>query len=168
MLSASLIEPLWVQFSELIGTADRHDFDPLPPMGCHRRRVCDRVVYDCVIAAWCGSGCERCSAARTAPSGAACMSGRPVRDRAAPHRRPAQQWCHDCVRPCGRVGFGGLCPSCNEPVAVDDSTSVTMTSRHKAGRTHPPRNPGRFRVDRAAGSGMSSSWSPPARGRMPG
>lgn len=60
VLPASLIEPLWVQFSELIGTADRHAFDPSHPLGCHRRRVCDRVVFDCVIAALVhGSGYER-------------------------------------------------------------------------------------------------------------
>ncbi len=23
-----------------------------------------------------------------------------------------QQWCDDCVRPCVRVGLGGLCPHC--------------------------------------------------------
>ncbi len=32
----------------------------------------------------------------------------------------AQQWCHDCNRPCTRIGYGGPCPHCEEPVAVDD------------------------------------------------
>lgn len=32
----------------------------------------------------------------------------------------AEQWCPDCQRPCIRVGYGGLCPHCDEPVAVDD------------------------------------------------
>ncbi|MDQ2710442.1 MAG: hypothetical protein M3Z25_23740 [Actinomycetota bacterium] len=32
----------------------------------------------------------------------------------------AEQWCHDCHRPCIRVGPGGECPHCNEPVAVTD------------------------------------------------
>jgi hypothetical protein len=31
-----------------------------------------------------------------------------------------QQWCHDCNRPCVRVGLGGLCPHCDEPVAISD------------------------------------------------
>lgn len=31
-----------------------------------------------------------------------------------------QQWCPDCNRPCTRAGLGGLCPSCEEPVTVDD------------------------------------------------
>jgi hypothetical protein len=30
------------------------------------------------------------------------------------------QWCHDCQRPCTRVGLGGSCPHCDQPVAVDD------------------------------------------------
>lgn len=31
-----------------------------------------------------------------------------------------QQWCDDCNRPCVRVGLGGLCISCQEPVALTD------------------------------------------------
>jgi len=31
-----------------------------------------------------------------------------------------QQWCHDCNQPCTRVGLGGLCPHCDEPVAISD------------------------------------------------
>lgn len=30
------------------------------------------------------------------------------------------QWCHDCNQPCTRVGLGGLCPHCDEPVAISD------------------------------------------------
>jgi hypothetical protein len=29
-----------------------------------------------------------------------------------------EQWCVGCVRPCRRVGVGGLCPHCDEPVAI--------------------------------------------------
>jgi hypothetical protein len=31
-----------------------------------------------------------------------------------------EQWCPDCHRPCRRVDIGGLCPHCDEPVAVTD------------------------------------------------
>ncbi len=34
-----------------------------------------------------------------------------------------QQWCPDCHRPCRRVDIGGLCPHCNEPVAIIDLLS---------------------------------------------
>lgn len=60
VIPASLIEPVWVEFAALIGTAERPEFDPGHPLGCHRHRVDDRVVFDCVIAALVhGSGYER-------------------------------------------------------------------------------------------------------------
>jgi hypothetical protein len=31
-----------------------------------------------------------------------------------------EQWCHDCNRPCRSLGPGGLCPCCDEPVAVSE------------------------------------------------
>jgi hypothetical protein len=31
-----------------------------------------------------------------------------------------QQWCHDCHTPCTRLDLGGLCPHCDEPVAISD------------------------------------------------
>ena len=60
LLPASLIEPLWVEFAALIGSAERPEFSPAHPWGCHRRRIPDRVVFDHVIAALVhGSGYER-------------------------------------------------------------------------------------------------------------
>lgn len=60
LLPASLIEPLWVEFAALIGSAQRPEFSPTHPWGCHRRRVPDRVVFEHVIAALVhGSGYER-------------------------------------------------------------------------------------------------------------
>jgi DDE family transposase len=60
LLPASLIEPLWVEFAVLIGSADRPEFSPTNPWGRHRRRIPDRVVFDHVIAALVhGSGYER-------------------------------------------------------------------------------------------------------------
>jgi predicted nucleic acid-binding Zn ribbon protein len=32
----------------------------------------------------------------------------------------AQQWCPDCNQPCTRIGLGGLCPHCDEPVAASE------------------------------------------------
>ena len=31
-----------------------------------------------------------------------------------------QQWCHECNTPAARIGYGGLCPHCDEPVALID------------------------------------------------
>ena len=36
-----------------------------------------------------------------------------------------QQWCHDCTRPCQRVGPGGTCPHCDEPVAISELITIT-------------------------------------------
>jgi hypothetical protein len=35
-------------------------------------------------------------------------------------RYHAQQWCHDCNQPCTRIGPGGPCPHCDEPVTVSE------------------------------------------------
>lgn len=54
----SLMEPIWEQFAALL--PDRPAVDPAHPLGCHRRRVPDRVVFDHVVAALVhGSGYER-------------------------------------------------------------------------------------------------------------
>jgi hypothetical protein len=36
-----------------------------------------------------------------------------------------QQWCPDCQRPCRRVGRGGTCPHCDEPVTIDQLLDAT-------------------------------------------
>jgi len=60
LLPASLIEPLWVQFSTLLKDDDRPEFVADHPWGCHRRRIPDRVVFVHVLAALVhGSGYER-------------------------------------------------------------------------------------------------------------
>ena len=76
LLPASLIEPLWVEFAALIGSARRPEFSPTHPWGCHRRRVPDRVMFEHVIAPLVhGSGYERL----TSPG----SSGRTIRRRLA-------------------------------------------------------------------------------------
>jgi len=54
----SLLDPLWEQFSTLLPA--RPAVAPTHPLGCHRRRVPDRVVFEHVVAALVhGSGYER-------------------------------------------------------------------------------------------------------------
>ena len=43
-LPSCLTEPLWDQFSALL--PQRREFDSTHPLGCHRRRVPDRLVFD--------------------------------------------------------------------------------------------------------------------------
>lgn len=58
LVPVSVLEPLWVQFSALLPT--HPVVSPTHPLGCHRRRIRDRVVFDLVIAALVhGSGYER-------------------------------------------------------------------------------------------------------------
>ena len=57
-LPVCLVEPLWVQFSALL--PERPLVSPTHPLGCHRPRIPDRVVFEHVIAALVhGSGYER-------------------------------------------------------------------------------------------------------------
>jgi len=52
------MEPVWKEFAALL--PDHPDVAPTHPLGCHRRRVPDRVVFDHVVAALVhGSGYER-------------------------------------------------------------------------------------------------------------
>jgi transposase len=58
VLPASLFEPLWGQFAALL--PERPRVVPTHPLGCHRERVSDRLVFEHVIAALVhGSGYER-------------------------------------------------------------------------------------------------------------
>ncbi|MDH6115471.1 transposase [Kitasatospora sp. MAP12-15] len=44
MLPSWLTEPLWDQFAAML--PQRPEFDPAHPLGCHRRRIGDRLVFD--------------------------------------------------------------------------------------------------------------------------
>jgi hypothetical protein len=58
VLPVCLFEPLWVQFLALLPECPR--FSPTHPLGYHRERIADRVVFEHVIAALVhGSGYER-------------------------------------------------------------------------------------------------------------
>jgi hypothetical protein len=61
-LPSSLIEPVWVEFAALLPAHPA--VDPAHPLGCHRRRVPDRVVFEHVLDALVhGSGYERVATA---------------------------------------------------------------------------------------------------------
>jgi hypothetical protein len=89
-MPVSLLEPIWEQFSALLPTPPT--VAPTHPLGCHRRRVPDRLVFEHVVAALVhGSGYERIAApaARTAPSAAARASGK---RRGWPRRYTPWRW----------------------------------------------------------------------------
>ena len=55
----------------------------------------------------------------------------------------AQQWCTDCQRPCRRIDLGGLCPHCDEPVAIID-----LLDQHQPPSTHHALHPDKPRPAR--------------------
>ena len=58
VLPVSLMDPVWEQFSALVPACPV--VAPSHPLGCHRPRVPDRVVFEHVVAALVhGSGYER-------------------------------------------------------------------------------------------------------------
>jgi hypothetical protein len=64
VVPSCLLEPVWVEFCELTG-GERPQFDPGHPLGCHRRRIPDRVVFEHVVDALVhGSGYERIATTR--------------------------------------------------------------------------------------------------------
>ena len=42
-----LLEPLWNQFAALL--PDRPRYDPAHPLGCHRPRIGDRIIFEKLI-----------------------------------------------------------------------------------------------------------------------
>lgn len=66
-LPSSLLEPIWVEFAALL--PDRSEFHPDHPLGCHRRRIPDRIVFEHLIDALVhGSGYERVATAACSDS----------------------------------------------------------------------------------------------------
>lgn len=58
VLPVCLFEPLWVQFSALL--PEHPPVSPSHPLGCHRPRIPDRVIFEHIVAALVhGSGYER-------------------------------------------------------------------------------------------------------------
>jgi hypothetical protein len=85
---------------------------------------------------WCSDACRQAGWRRRHPAPA------PAPDRPPQPRQPArettiyqcpdcqerylgQQRCDDCGTFCHRVGPGGPCPHCDEPVAISDLTTIT-------------------------------------------
>jgi transposase len=61
---SSLLEPIWVEFGAAVGTDQRPEFNPSHPLGCHRRRIPDRTVFEHLLDALVhGSGYERIATA---------------------------------------------------------------------------------------------------------
>lgn len=126
----------------------RNDSETTPPCPiCHTRFVAvGRQTY-------CSAACRQAAwRARHNSAGSAwTMPDLPMRSRRevtvyactdCDQRHLGEQWCQDCVRPCIRVGIGGLCPGCDEPVVVDEllnlhNDDLTAQSRENTTSTKP-------------------------------
>ena len=86
---------------------------------------------------WCSDACRQAAWRRRHPApGPAAAAGLPAAPPAASQgtiyqcpecdqRHIGQQYCDDCATFCRRIGPGGPCPHCDEPVSVNDLTTVT-------------------------------------------
>ena len=89
---------------------------------------------------FCSQACRQTAYRRrhAAPASASIPAARARRDITiyecddCEQRYYAQQWCPDCNRPCRRIGVGGLCPTCDAPVAVEDLTAQHSPITNKA------------------------------------
>jgi hypothetical protein len=54
---SSLLEPVWAEFTALL--PERGEFHPDHPLGCHRRRIPDRVVFEHIVEALVHAGACR-------------------------------------------------------------------------------------------------------------
>ena len=98
--------------------------DPFTRVG--RQRYC---TDNCRKTAW--TRRHTSTAAVTEPAVPQAIRRRDVTIYACPTcetRYHGEQWCHDCNQPCTRVGLGGTCPNCAEPVAISDLIDTLETS----------------------------------------
>ncbi len=85
---------------------------------------------------WCSDACRQAAWRRRHPNPGTSAAALPAPPRTArdatiyqcpqcEERYLGQQHCPECGTFCRRVGPGGPCPHCDEPVAINDLTTVT-------------------------------------------
>lgn len=111
---------------------------------------------------YCAPACRQAAwrARRHRPAAATITVPRPRRRRdATVYRCPeceqrylGEQWCPDCQRPCRRIDVGGLCPHCDEPVAISD-----LVDQHMRSSILGPTNPAQPRSAQLDAMGFSGA-----------
>jgi predicted amidophosphoribosyltransferase len=85
---------------------------------------------------WCSAACRQAAWRRRHPAPGPAAAGLPAAPPAASkatiyqcpecdQRYIGQQYCYECATFCRRIGPGGPCPHCDEPVSIHDLTTVT-------------------------------------------
>jgi hypothetical protein len=74
---------------------------------------------------WCSDACRPAAAAGLPAAPPAASDGTIYQCPECDQRYIGRQYCHDCATFCRRIGPGGPCPHCDEPVSVHDLTTVT-------------------------------------------
>jgi hypothetical protein len=88
--------------------------------------VCGRLFRRAGRRAFCSDACRQAAWRRRHPTLLPTVPTRAPRVStvyqcpACDSRYLGEQYCSDCGRFCRRVGAGGLCPACDEPVALSD------------------------------------------------
>jgi ribosomal protein L24E len=113
--------------------------------------VCGRPFPPAGRQVFCSGACRQMAWRRRQPTPLAWVTPRNDRRHTVyqcpecDNRYLGDQYCRDCGRFCQRVGVGGPCPSCDEPVAVSDLLPEYAEPGHhprgKGGRAPSPPDP---------------------------
>jgi hypothetical protein len=89
--------------------------------------VCGRTFRRSGRRVFCSEACRQAARRRRHPTPLPAVPTRTPRASTVPPQCTAcdsrylgEQYCSDCARFCRRVGVGGLCTACDEPVALSD------------------------------------------------
>lgn len=103
--------------------------------------VCGRPFPPAGRQVFCSGACRQTAWRRRHPLPFPSIAPRTPRERTVyqcpecDSRYLGEQYCSDCARFCHRVGAGGLCPSCEEPVAITDLLpEYAQPAHHSRGR----------------------------------
>lgn len=119
-----------------------------PTSGFHSCPVCATLFQRIRRQRYCSDTCRRIAWRRrhaAQPEPPPIPAARPRRDTTiyqcgeCETRYLGERWCFDCVRPCRRVGLGGLCPHCDQPVAIPDLLKDAEHPTHPEVSTMPGR-----------------------------
>lgn len=138
---SSLLEPIWVQFAALL--PEQPEYDPGHPLGCHRRRIPDRIVFEHVIEALVhGSGYERIATAR--------CSDRTIRRRLAVWAAHgiAQQ-----LHALALAAYDRMIGLHTQDIAVDGAVTKAPCGGERAGRSPVDRGKGGLKRSTAVDTG---------------